>query len=341
MNIRLVILLFTTASLAHAAQSSFCQPSLQVRQEIQHAERLTAGSDPMDFEKNVAPFRQLRAKVPTDLFVHERYQSAVEQHGIEGHLRDLTQEYQRLALENPDDVMYRYLAARSLIGRSTLSAISALNEILMTDPGFAPAHASLAEIYASDAFHDEAKEQGERGKFVADCPSGDLSEGPAPLPSRTGLIDQAEQLLANQGNPDRAAEMALQGIREDEWRLQRVRSFDWYTVSYKQQILREVKTDYWKLWSLQVRCYRKSGQTEKEAALMGTLERRALALTDGSVPSYWEAQAIIARLCIEGNLRAQASHQLDALGHFLEQHPDPARASQLADLRRLLSALEK
>ncbi len=54
------------------------------------------------------------------------------------------------------------------------------------------------------------------------------------------MIEQAESLLVQDGDPGRIAAMAEQGIRDDEWRLQRIRPFDWYTVDYKRQAQREL-----------------------------------------------------------------------------------------------------
>jgi len=40
-----------------------------------------------------------------------------------------------------------------------------MTEIVADHPDFAPAHGSLAEIYASTIFHDESKEKTERERF--------------------------------------------------------------------------------------------------------------------------------------------------------------------------------
>ena len=110
---------------------------------------------PSDFDRALAPLLALRQRYPNDLWVNERYQDAVQQYGIEGHLRKLTEEYQVLSMQHPDEVMYSYLYARSLMGRNTSSATQQMTEIVASHPDFAPAHGSLAEIYASAAFRDE------------------------------------------------------------------------------------------------------------------------------------------------------------------------------------------
>jgi hypothetical protein len=73
-------------------------------------------------------------------------------------------------MQHPDETMYSYLYARSLMGRNTSAAAQQMTEIVADHPDFAPAHGSLAEIYASVLFHDESKEKAERERFLALCP---------------------------------------------------------------------------------------------------------------------------------------------------------------------------
>ena len=148
-------------------------------------------------------------------------------------------------------------------------------------------------------------------------------------------------MLASKGDPNRIAEMAVQGIREDEWRLQRIRPFDWYSVALKQSILREVQADYWRVWAIQARCYRRSDQDAKALQLLDTMEQRARALKDNSSSPYWEAQTELARLYIEGNQTSQATQKLAALAQSLKQHPDSGHAAQLGNLQKLVAAQEK
>ncbi len=139
-------------------------------------------SGPSDFDRALAPLLALRRQHPNDLWVNLRYQDAVQQYGIEGHLRKLTEEYQVLSMQHPDEVTYGYLYARSLMGRNTSSAIQQMTEIITGHPDFAPAHASLAEIYSSTAFHDESREKTERERLLALCPGYSLQQRPAGLP---------------------------------------------------------------------------------------------------------------------------------------------------------------
>jgi pentatricopeptide repeat protein len=86
------------------------------------------------------------------------------------------------------------------------------------------------------------------------------------------LVDQAESLLTQYADPIRVAAIAEQGVRDDEWRLQRIRPFDWYTVDYKRQAQRDLQAKYWRMWSIEVRCYRHAGQPEKAAELLAVME---------------------------------------------------------------------
>jgi len=316
-----------------------CGPSAEIRAQL---ERATLGvASPSDFDQRIAPFLVLRNRYPHDLSVHESYQDAVQRYGIEGHLRKLTEEYQVLSMQHPDDLMYRYLYARSLIGRNTLSAIQQITELLSEHADFAPAHRSLAEIYASATFHDAEKEHIEEDHFRALCPGSALQPRPTALPNPSPLIDQAEHLLAENDDPERAAAMALQGIREDEWRLQRIRPFDWYSIDFKRQSQRELQAKYWRVWSIQVRCDRRAGQPEKAAAMLSLMDQRAALLRQDSDPAYWNALVTLVFLYEEGNQKDSALRKLDSMQQFLAQHPDPDHTAQLESLRKSVEANQR
>lgn len=303
MFFRLAVFALLGSATAWAGQSAPCEPAASIRAELEKATLPIASAGA--FEQNIAPLQALRSRNPGDLFVHERYQDAVQQYGIEGHLRQLTEEYQALTFEHPGELMYAYLFARSMIGRNTPSAIERLTDIAAKNPDFAPAHRGLAEIYASEPFHDSAKENIEREKFLSACPGSLLARRPAPLPDPSPLIERAEQLLAHNGDPEAAAAMALEGLRADEWRLQRIRPHDWYSVEFKRQSQRQLQAEYWRAWSLQVRCYRKANQAEKAAELLRLMEQRA-SLLPRSDPNYPEASAILARLHAEDGQAARS-----------------------------------
>jgi hypothetical protein len=325
-----VLLVLLAAASAQRVVLAPCEPSPGVRTELKEASvRVASGSD---FDTNIAPFLALLQRYPHDLLVHESYQDAVQGHGIEGHLRKLTEEYQVLFLQHPDELMYRYLYARSLLGRNTPSVIQQITEMVADHPEFAPGHRSLAEIYASNAFQDGEKEKTERDRFLALCPGSALQQRPGALPNPSPLVDQAERLLAENGDPDRISAMALQAIRDDEWRFERIRPFDWYRVDYKRQSQRELQAKYWRVWSIQVHCERKASRPEKAAELLALMEQRAASLHPGSEPGYWDALTTLVRLYEEGNQTDSATQKLNSMRRFLAEHPDPRRTAQLEDL---------
>ncbi len=316
------------------AQGEACGPSPEIRAQLERIKVVVTGA--ADFDRGLAPLLALRHQHPQDLWVNQRYQDAVQQYGIEGHLRKLTEEYQVLSMQHPEQVAYSYLYARSLMGRNTPSAIQQMTEIIAGHPDFAPAHGSLAEIYASTAFHDESREKAERERWLTLCPGYSLQQPPAGLPDPSPLVDQAERLLAQHGDPDRIAALALQGVRGDEWRLQRIRPFDWYSVEFKRQAQRELQAKYWRVWSLQVRCERLAGRPQKAAELLTVMEQRAASLRSPD-PRYWEALNTLVRLYEEGSQQDLANRKLRLMQDFLAAHPDPTRAAQLEELRNVVT----
>jgi hypothetical protein len=226
------------------------------------------------------------------------------------------------------------------MGRNTSAAAQQMTEIVADHPDFAPAHGSLAEIYASAVFHDEAREKAERERLLALCPGPEgqrsaLQQRPAGLPEPSVLVDQAESLLTQYADPIRVAAIAEQGVRDDEWRLQRIRPFDWYTVDYKRKAQRDLQAKYWRMWSIEVRCYRRAGQPEKAAKLLAVMEQRAVSLHSATDPLYWDALATLIRLYKEGKQKDLAIQKLNSMQEFLAMHPDPRHSAQLEDLRKL------
>ena len=94
------------------------------------------------------------------------------------------EDYAGLDKQHGGSPMYHYLYLRSLVGYSTGAAIQGLTEMAAQGPDFAPAHQTLAEIYGSAIFHDDAKEKLERQKLLALCPDAVLTPLPPPLPPR-------------------------------------------------------------------------------------------------------------------------------------------------------------
>ena len=320
---------------AAATEPTVCDPRPDVRAEIERAMAVPV-ADPRAFDQNVSPFQRLRERFPDDLFVHESYQDAVQRYGVEGHLRVLTDQYQTLASEHSGDLMYRYLYARSLLGRGTHSAIQEMAEILALSPGFAPAHRMLAGIYSTPAFREPEREEAERKNFLQTCPGSAPLKFSVALPDRSPRIDRAERWLKEGGDPEGIADLAEQGLKDDEWRLQRIRPFDWYSVAFKIESQRELQAEYWRVWSLQVRCYRKAGQAEKAAQLLAAMEQRAVQFRaqEGNIP--WLPLTLLVRLCAERNQGEAAERYLEALRKLVGAHPDPDRLRQIDELSKLI-----
>jgi hypothetical protein len=317
------------------ANASFCEPRPEIRAELEKTTAIPI-SDRRVFDHNIAAWQTLREHYPNDLFVHESYQDALKQFGVEGHLRALTDEYQTLSAEHPGELMYRYLFARSLIGRGTYPAIQEMNEILVANPEFAPAHRMLAGVYSTDVFRDAPKENAERKRFLNLCPGSVLVVYPSPAPDSSSLIEQAERLLSEGGDPDHIADLAQQGLKDDEWRLQKIRPFDWYSVEYKIQNQRQLQAEYWSVWSIQVHCYRRAGKAEKAAELLATMDQRAAQIRTVPGNAYWDALGLLAGLYAEGNQRERAEQKIDAMRKIVAVQPDSARALQIENLEKTI-----
>jgi hypothetical protein len=331
-----IVIVFLSILTPLWGQSAACAPAPEIRAQLEKTTVVV--SAPSDFDRGISPLLALRQRFPNDLWVNEKYQDAVQQFGIEGHLRELTEEYQVFSMQHPDDLIFSYLYARSLMGRNTPSAIQQMNDLLAARPNFAPIHASLAEIYASDTFHDAAKEKIERERFLELCPESSgshpvLQRRPSGLPQPSSLIEQAERRLAEH-HPEHAADMAMEGIRDDEWRLQRIRPFDWYSVDFKRQAQRDLQSKYWRMWSIQVRCARLAGRTEEADKLLAVMDQRTAALRADRDAVYWDALVALSSLYQEANQKDLATKNLNLMQAYLAAHPDPSRTAQLALLRQ-------
>jgi hypothetical protein len=332
--VTLLMLLGYRAS--QAAAPCQCEPAAA----IEKAAAASSG-DRTDFDHNVGPFLELRNRFPDDLLVNEQYQDAVARHGIEGHLKELAAEYQVLSIKHPGEAKYQYLFLRSLMGRSTPAAVRGLAEMVAEDGNFAPAHKTLAEIYGAPAFHDAEKQKVETERFLALCPRSRLTVRPDPLPDPSPLLDQAEQLLARNGDPDKIIAMTAQAMTDDEWRNQRIRAFDWYTVDFKRRSLTQLREKYWRAWACEVRSHRKAGRVEDADSLLALMEQRVEALRKQPAPAYWNASMIIARLYVEARQPHLATKIIDRLQQYLTEKPDPDNTRVLEDLRKEISRLQR
>ena len=307
-----------------------------LRAELDRA-ALADAADPTNTEAALAPFHALRARHPGDLFAHEAYQDAVQCYGVEGHLKALAEEYQALERQHDGDPIYHYLSLRSLVGYSTAAAIQGLTEMSAQDPSFAPAHQTLAAIYASASFRDDAKEKAERAKLLALCPKALPDRFPPPLPGPSQLLDQAEKLLAQNGDPAHVLTMAAEGISRDEWRWQHIHPHDWYSDDEKRTTLRGLRASYWQEWAIQVRCARRQGRPARADALLTRMDRSAASFQNEPGHAYRDALATLVQLYVEGQQKEQASQTLGLMIALLAQKPDPSGAAQVKVLRTLIA----
>ena len=331
MYFRSILLSVATSAALWCDAPLLCDAPSEIRAELKKSFERTI-TDSTAFDQNVAPFLALRERYSDNLTVHEQYQDAVNRHGIEGHLKHLTEEYAGLELEHAGNLKYHYLAIRSLAGRATPAAIHGLADILAENPDFAPAHRMLAEIYGAEAFRDPEKEKLEREKYLVLCPGSVLTRRPVPLPEPSPLLDQAQRQLAENVDPDRIIATTVQALRDDEWRNQRIRPFDWYSVDYKRESLRRLRSKYWRAWSIQVSGYRKAGRPGKVDELLAQMDRRAMR-SQGD-PGYWDMLETLARFYVESRQPEQANLKLNQMEQFLATNPDPIRAARLEALRK-------
>jgi hypothetical protein len=315
-----------------SAPHELCEPSLEIQQEIANA--LSATPEKGTFEELTAPFRALRERFPNELFAHLRYQDAVNERGIEGHLKALTEEYVALRDAHPGDLLYRYLQGRALEGRSTKQAIAAMEEVLASDANFAPAHRTLAEIYGSVAFRDRQKERAERGRFEQLCLGSSIAHRPAPPPERSKLWSEAEALLKQAQSDERVPELVYRALEQDEWRLQRIRPYDWYTPSYKRELTQEVQNEYWNGWRMLVQHFWKTNQTEKADQLLAEMQHRLAHLQNAAASEvYWTGATTLVGLYAQAKQPAKVRETLAMMRTSLKAKPDTKRAAQLGRLK--------
>lgn len=323
--------LFASAAV-WSAPGRLCEPGPEVHQEIARASADAPKTG--TFEELTDGFKTVRDRFPGDLFAHVRYQDAVNEHGIEGHLKMLTEEYLALRDAHPGEPVHQYLQGRTLEGRSTRQAIAAMEEVLASDADFAPAHRTLAEIYASAEFRDEAREKAARRRFEQLCPASSIARRPIPPPEKSRLWAQAEGLLKQAKSDERVPELVYRALEEDEWRQQRIRPFDWYPPSYKKALSQEVQVEYWKGWAMVAQHFWKTSQTAKATQLLGEMEDRLSRLgRDPASEVYWAGAATMVDLYGQIRQPDNVRRLLKAMQTSLKAKPDGKRAAQLARLR--------
>jgi pentatricopeptide repeat protein len=315
-----------------SAAHELCEPTPQIQQEIANATAAAPGKG--SFGERTAPFKARRERFPKDLFVHVRYQDAVNDHGIEGYLKHMAEEYLALRDAHPGELLYQYLLARTLEGRNTKGAIAAMKEVLSRDINFPPAHRTLAEIYGSKAFKDRPNETAERGKLQELCPGTAIAARPTPPPAKSELCSQAEALLKQLRSDERVPELVYQALSQDEWRLQRIRPYDWYTVSFKKEAGRALQIEYWNGWRMIVQHFWKTEQTAKADQLLDEMQGRLAHLErEPTSEVYWAGATTLVNLYAQAKQTAKAREILAKMQSSLKAKPDAKRAAELARLK--------
>jgi hypothetical protein len=319
------------ASAANSAHGPLCEPSAEVLRELEEASSAT-GAESATVEQVIEPLRRLRGRLPDDLFVHLRYQDAIKERGVEGHLRQMLEEYLVLKIKHPGDPFHLYLFGRALEGRTTPRAISTMEEVLKLDPGFAPAHRTLAEIYGSAAFRDRKKENAQRSKFQEACPGSVIPIQPPPLPP-PGDFSTAERLLGHDGS-ERVDELVNRALQQQAWRMHRIRPFDWYTAEQKKQAVLEAQSAQWRGWSLLVRHYRALHQDAKAQQLLSELQGRFQQIHGERSPDlFWTAATALVQLQAEEKRTEKVRETLTRMESFLTATPNRRRSAELAKFR--------
>jgi hypothetical protein len=290
--------------------------------------------DSASFDQIVAPFRSLRDQFPTDLFAQIRYQDSVKDHGIEGHIQALVDEYLKLRDDHPGDSFYVYLYGRALEGRSTPQAIVSMEEVLRVDSTFALAHQTLAGIYESASFRDRKRAALERARFHAACPGGLIPRHPSATPPRSTLLAQAERLLEKGPVEHDLPVIVYKGLQQDEWRLQRIRPVDWYTAEYKRSAAREMQSEHWRGWRILVRYYWKTEQEDKANALLSEMQERLLRLSrEKDADLFWVGAVGLLDLYAKRNRPDKIRDTLAQLERSAAEKPNRKQAAQLSRLR--------
>jgi pentatricopeptide repeat protein len=333
----LVLFALLTVGRGWQGQPLSCEPAAEIRSELEKAGAANA-TGPNAINTILPPLAALRDRYPNDLFVHEAYQNAVLNYGVQGYLKNLTKEYRALYTKHPDDPLYHYLYLHSLLGRGTRVATAGLHQMAAQYPNFSSAIKTLAQIYATGVFRDAEKERSALERLADLCPGQHILPKLDALPDKSALLGQAERVLAENGDPDRVISLANQALVDDEWRNQRISLFDWYSIDYKRESLRELRMEYLRAWAIQVRCYRKAGRPEKASEVLRQMEPGVAAIRGETDPAYWDALEMLASLYLDGKQVDLASQTLDRMHQLLVEHPDPDRASALGRLRKALVA---
>ncbi len=168
-----------------------CAPSSDVEQALK---RLSIGSgSPVEssLEARKRVVAELLQQYPDDLFVHMKSRTTFFSSAGALQVRD---QYQTLAQQHPDSLMFKYLYARALVDIDTPRAIELLRQVETADPNFAWTHLEFAGIHLLGKYSDKQQLRNELDKFFGICP--------------TSFDWWAWHLLLGNGSPEMAARYA-------------------------------------------------------------------------------------------------------------------------------------
>ena len=329
--------LVVLAGTPSTSAAHFCEPSPEIARAI--GEALAAVPEGASYQERMAPLQRLRDRFEHDLFVHVLYQDAIFEHGIEGHLREMLEQYLRLQMEHGGDPLYLYLAGRAFEGRGTRRAIAIMEQVLAVDPGFAPAHRTLAEIYGSGAFRDRKKERAARREFAAACPRSAIAKRPTPPPPHSTFFARLQETRLTPDQEEAIPAEVNRALLQDEWRALRIRLFDWYSAEYKEQVLHELQAEYWQAGRVRVRHYRRTGRDAQADELLADMEDRLLPLQrNRRAANFSLAARMVLGLYAEAKQRQKLRAALARLKKSLDEHPNPKRSAELERLHAVFAA---
>jgi hypothetical protein len=317
-----------------------CEPGPEIARAIDEALAAAPGDAP--YEERMAPLRALRIRFERELFVHLRYQDAIFDQGIEGHLKEMLEEYLGLQAKHAGDPLFLYLSGRAFEGRGTKRAIAIMEQVLALDPGFAPAQRTLAEIYGSKAFRDRRKEAAARQRFTAACPKSAIARRPTHPPPRSTFFAQLQETKLSQEQEEAIPAEVHRALLQDEWRGLRIRLFDWYGADEQQRVLHDLQAEYWQAWRVLVRHYRRTGRESQADALLAEMEERLLRLQKSRrATTFPLAARTVLGLYAEANQGQSLRAALARLKKSLDDHPDARRAAELGRVQAAFAFADK
>ncbi|HXN56389.1 MAG TPA: hypothetical protein VN874_08985 [Myxococcales bacterium] len=136
------------------------------------------------------------------------------------------------------------------------------------------------------------------------------------------------------GDPDGVRHQVERALQQDEWRSQRMRPFDWYTVADKKQAVQELQAEYWAGWRILVQHYRRIGKPDEANQLLSEMQQRlSLLQDDPSSRLFWPAAAILLELYSQGRQPEKIRETLAQIEASRGAGPDRKGMGKLSQLK--------